>query len=374
MQKHSNSSDVQNTRSFHSWVEVNRAALRHNLHVIKQQAGPAGIIAVVKANAYGHGLEEVATTIAHEVACFAVASCEEALRLKKVVCGKPIMLLSAAFESEYPLIAEHQFIPIISSVKEAKAFAAVAPRGALIHVMIDTGMGRLGLATATACDMIQEMQKLPVAIQSISTHLSSADTDERGTEEQLMVFETLLEKLQQMVPHAAIHVLNSAGLLRFSQQAHDLVRIGLMIYGIAPIASFQELLQPVMTWKARVALVYPLSAGCTISYEKTYTASQEMTVAVIPVGYADGYFRHLSNQEAVVLIHGKRCPLLGRVTMDQIVVDISEAGSVSIGDEVVLLGKQGDEEIQAAWLAAKAGTISWHLFTSIGQRVHRVLV
>ncbi|MBX9577197.1 MAG: alanine racemase [Chthoniobacterales bacterium] len=354
-----------------TWVEIDRAALRHNIHVAKKRTPHADMIAVLKANAYGHGMEEVAKMLASHVSYFAVASCEEALRLQRVVPKVPIMLLSAALPCEYPIIAKKKMIPTISSFEEARAFATVAPAGAPIHVMIDTGMGRLGVAAAQAVQVVHKIAKLPLTIQSFSTHLPSADDDVRGTRMQLAAFKKIVSQLQAIVPDAKVHALNSAGVLHFSKEAHCTVRVGLMLYGVSPVPTFQKLLRPVMTWKARVTLIQKLSKGATISYGKTFIAPHDLAVAILPVGYADGYPRQLSNQGACVLINGRRCPVLGRVTMDQIVVDISRAGKVSVGDEVVLLGKQKDQKIGASWLASKAGTIPWHLFAGIGERVHR---
>ena len=374
MKRHSTSANLRTEHCYRTWVEIDRAALRHNIHVTKRRAPHAGVIAVIKANAYGHGMEAVAKTLAPHVATFAVASCEEGLRLQRAVDNVPIMLLSAALPCEYSIIAKKKMIPTISSFEEARMFATVAPAGAPIHVMIDTGMGRLGVAAAQAIQVVHKIAKLSLTIQSFSTHLPSADEDVRGTRVQLATFKKIVSQLETIVPDAEVHALNSAGVLRFSKEAHCSVRVGLMLYGVSPVPTFQKLLRPVMTWKARVSLIQKLSKGATISYGKTFIAPHDLTVAVLPVGYADGYPRQLSNQGAYVLINGRRCRLLGRVTMDQIVVDISRAGKISVGDEVVLLGKQKDQEITASWLASKAGTIAWHLFTGITERVKRLHV
>jgi len=357
-----------------TWVEIDRADLRHNIDVVKKRVPDTKVIAVLKANAYGHGMEQVAKTLSCEVSYFAVASYEEGLRLRQAVKKVPIMLLSAALPCEYPLIAKEKFIPTISSFEEARAFAGVSPARAPIHVMIDTGMGRLGIAAAKALQEVHKIAKLPLTIQSFSTHLPSADEDVKGTRAQLAAFKKIMLQLQKIAPCAEIHALNSAGVLRFSKETHCAVRVGLMLYGVSPMPAFQKLLRPAMTWKAYVSLVQKLSKGATISYGKTFIAPHDLTVAVLPVGYADGYPWQLSNKNVYVLINGCRCPLLGRVTMDQIIVDISHAGKVFVGSEAVLLGKQKKEEISASWLASKAGTISWHLLTGIGERVKRCVI
>lgn len=352
-----------------TWVEIDLSALCYNVQIIKKLAPTAAIIAVVKANAYGHGIEKVATTIAPHVAYFAVANLQEALILESLQLKRPIFLLSAALPAEYPAIAKHGFIPTISSYEEALLFSKVAPADASIHFKINTGMGRLGVWHANAKKTLLSISKLPLSIQSISTHLPSADSEAKFTRAQIAFFKNLLPDLKKHVPNAFIHLLNSAGLLRFPEEAHDAVRIGLLLYGSSPIASEQKLLRPVMTWKAHISLISHLPKGSSVSYGRTYRASTAITSAILPVGYADGYPRHLSGKKAYVLIKGKRAPILGRVTMDQIMVDISKIRNVRIGDEVVLLGQQGRETILASDLAKKAETIAWDIFTGVSSRV-----
>jgi alanine racemase len=170
------------------------------------------------------------------------------------------------------------------------------------------------------------------------------------------------------------HVLQSAGVLAFNDPPFDIVRAGIILYGISPLPEFQKLLRPVMTWKTRIALIRDMPAGHGISYGRTFITPREMRVATLSAGYADGYPRHLSNREAAVLIRGKRCPLLGRVTMDLIMIDVSHIDGAAVGDEVVLMGRQADEEISATELADRAETISWEITTRIGSRVRRVYV
>lgn len=356
--------------SFRSWVEINTAALRHNARVAQRFARKASIIAVVKANAYGHGDIKVATVLAPYVSHFAVASLQEALHLHQVIKDRPIMLLSAALPSEYTTIAEHGFIPTISSFEEAKLFSKKrSSQKSVINFKINTGMGRLGIFYTEAEETLKRLKALPLSIAQLSTHLPSADSDAAATRRQLALFKKILRPLCTLVPSASVHVLNSAGLLRFSEHAYNHVRLGLLLYGVSPIAGFQKLLKPVMTWKTVVSLITKIPKGNGISYGSTYRAPCDMTVAILPVGYADGYPRQLSGNGAFVLIHGKKAAVLGRVTMDMIIVDVSHLKNVHIGTEVVLLGKQGPQEITASALAAKAGTIAWHLLTGIKERV-----
>ena len=352
-----------------TWVEIDRANLRHNLKVVRKLARGAGIMAVVKANAYGHGLNETAAIFSRGVEVFALASLAEALQLRTTEKTKPILLLSAALPTEYPEIASNGFIPTISSVQEAEHFAKFATRNSPIHFKIDTGMGRLGVLPEEASVILNGILKLPLSLHSISTHLPSADSDTNFTRRQLKSFEKLLSKIHMLVPKVPVHVLNSAATMLFPSYAHNLVRVGLALYGVSPVKRFQKQFRPALSWKAAVTLVREIPKGHSISYGGTYKTPRNLQVAVIPVGYADGYPRQLSGRGSAVLIHGKRCPVLGRVTMDQIMVDVSKVAKVKVGDEAVLVGKQGRQEITATEVARRSDTIPWHLFTGITARV-----
>jgi alanine racemase len=184
-----------------------------------------------------------------------------------------------------------------------------------------------------------------------------------------------VERFRAEVPgNYKAHVLQSAGVLAFADPTFDIVRGGIIFYGISPLPEFQKLLKPVMTWKTRIALIRDMPKGSSISYGRTFITPKKMRVATVSAGYADGYPRHLSNREAAVLVRGKRCALLGRVTMDLMVIDVSDMEDVDLGEEVVLMGRQGHEEISAAELADRADTITWEIITRIGSRVRRVYV
>jgi alanine racemase len=184
-----------------------------------------------------------------------------------------------------------------------------------------------------------------------------------------------MKKLRAEVPgDYKAHVLQSAGVLAFNKEIFDIVRAGIVLYGISPLPEFQQLLKPVMTWKTRIALVRDMPKGSSISYGRTFITPRKMRIATLSAGYADGYPRHLSNRNAAVLVCGRRCPLLGRVTMDLVMIDVSKIDNVHVGDEVVLMGRDGNEEISCAELADRAGTITWEIITRIGSRVQRVYV
>lgn len=354
-----------------SWTEIDLGALRHNLTAIRASVGPApAILAVVKANAYGHGTAEVVRALAHDVEIFGVASIAEAQAVATSGTGRDIMLLSPCLPAERELARD--FIVTVSSADEAAAFAA---SGAVrVNFKIDTGMGRVGAWKDSALDHLRAIVNLPgVHLHSISTHLPSSDEDSAFTAGQLEHFSVLVRQFREIAPGARIHSLNSAGILAFPEHAADIVRAGLVLYGVSPLPEFQHRFRPVLSWKARVTLVRSLPAGAGISYGRTFLTSRPTRTAVLAVGYADGFPRHASGKETPVLIGGTRYPVVGRVTMDQIVVDITDGGeSIAPGDEAVLIGRQGEFELTAADLAARAGTIPWEIFTGIKGRVARI--
>jgi alanine racemase len=364
-----------NERMDRCWAEVDRAALRHNAGVARSKLGAGvNLMAVVKANAYGHGMVEVAKTLQGEVQLFGVANVAEALELRARV-PEPILILGPALPSERKAIIEAGFIAVVSSAAEAEAYSRGATgRRHPINVVFDTGMGRIGVPESAAVSELLRIAALPnLEIHSLASHLPSADEDQSYTRDQLSRFAHLIQEVRTATGlDVPVHVLPSAGILGFSQHAHNFGRAGLMLYGISPLPEFQELLQPVMSLKSRIVLVRELAAGASISYGRTFITSRPTMVATLAIGYADGYMRAVSGQGACVLVEGKRCPLLGRVTMDLIMIDVSEVPEVEVADEVVLFGRQGGEIILASELAAWAGTIPWEIFTGIGARVRRL--
>jgi alanine racemase len=359
--------------SYRCWAEIDRAALRHNARVVRERTGSSEILAVVKANAYGHGLLGVAQALADDAHLFGVANLEEALVLRDSL-PHPIVILGPATAEERPVIAQRGFIPTISSLEEAKAFDRLQP--VAVNFKIDTGMGRMGVVQKEALEVFKRATALPnIEIHSISTHMPVSNEDADYTRDQIVRFQRIVGQIRAEVPGSyKAHVLQSAGTLAFNPPTFEIVRAGIMLYGISPLPEFRELLKPVMTWKTRICLVRDVPKGSSISYGRTFIAPRKMRVATLSAGYADGYPWHLSNRGAAVLVHGRRCPLLGRVTMDLIVIDASGLDHVQVGDDVVLMGCDGSEEISCAELGERAGTISWEIITRIGARVRRVYV
>ena len=362
------------TETYRCWAEIDRVAFRHNAAVARERIGGADMLAVVKANAYGHGMIGVAEALAKEVQLFGVANLEEAIALRAAGLAHPTIILGPALPNERAAIVEREFIPSISALEEAEAFARIGP--VAINFKVDTGMGRMGVPEAESLSVFTKVSSLAnIRVHSISTHMPVSNEDENFTRDQLARFRKVVGKFRAEVPgDYKAHVLQSAGTLAFNENAYEIVRAGIMLYGISPLPEYQRLLKPTMTWKTRIALIRDMPADHGISYGRTFITPRPMRVATLSAGYADGYPRHLSNRDASMLVRGKRCPLLGRVTMDLMVIDVSDLPEATVGDEVVLMGRQGDEEIPASELADRAGTIHWEITTRIGSRVRRVYV
>jgi alanine racemase len=356
------------------WAEIDVSGFQANLAQLKERV-PAGVrfAAVIKADAYGHGLEPVAVALRDQVDLFAVANTAEAQAIRRVGIENPIMILGPAIPEELPVIVRERFIPTISTAEEGRRLAEMVNGAPLdVHFALDTGMGRIGLWHGEAAEEFRRLTKLAqVRVTALSSHLPVADEDREYTADQLDRFRREAEQLSGTLPGT---ILNSAGVMRFGQSARtgDIVRTGLALYGVCPLPEFQSLFLPVLTLKTRVVLVRTLQTGRTVSYGRTFTTSRETKVATLGAGYGDGYLRHLSNVGAEVLIQGRRCPVLGRITMDQTMVDVSGLPEVNVDDEVVLIGRQGNEAILASELAQKAGTIAWEIFTGITKRAVRV--
>jgi alanine racemase len=368
--------------SVRCWAEIELDALSHNAKVARDLAGPGSrVLAVVKADAYGLGAVEVSRHLAAKggVQDFGVANVAEAEALRAVLPPEvSIELLSPALPAEWPGIARLDLTPWVSSVEEARGYARAALEveriGPIsIVVEVDTGMGRTGVLPAGLSELLGAIAKLPaLRLVGVATHLPSSDEDFTFTTAQLAAFDRIRRELPAPGPDFRTQARNSAGVLGYPAVEGELVRAGLMLYGVSPLAARQELLRPVLTWKTRVTLVRDLPAGHGISYGRTFITPRPMRVATLAAGYADGYMRSLADRGAELLVRGRRHPLLGRVTMDQMMIDVSDAPEVSVGDEVVLLGRQGGAEISAAEVAERAGTIAWEIFTGLSPRVTRV--
>ena len=355
-----------------SWVEIDTAALVHNLRVSREASG-CSIMAVVKAGAYGHGLETIARILEDEgIKFFGVANIGEARRIREAGIRTPIYLLGATWDLEREEIVARNVTPCISTLAEAQAFSEIAARRGVIlpvHLAIDTGMARGGFIPAEAATNLTEIEKLPaLSIEGIASHLSSSDEDPTFTNTQIALFSKTVTDLGGASRFRWIHLSNSGGILAYPSAPCNLARPGLMLYGISPIPGHQEKLQNVMSLKSRVSLVRTVPAGHSVSYGRTYVTDRPTRLATIGIGYGDGYPRSLSGKNAQVSIRGQRHPIVGRITMDQIVVALPDESPITSGDEVELFGPN----IPATEIAHLAGTIPWELFTGITPRVERI--
>ena len=362
-----------------TWVEIDLEALRHNCHAAQACfPDPApGVLAVVKADGYGLGMIPVARAMQDLVRAFAVANVSEARVLQEAGVTLPIYILGPALPSEWEAVAAGGYCPAVSSLEEVSGYARTAARQGHplpVHVVIDTGMGRIGALPGEAAALLSAVLASPfLKLDSVASHFPSADDDPASTREQANRFKALIAELQASgLAIGPTQLANSAGLTAYPKTCGSWARAGLMLYGVSPVPREQSRLRPVVTWKTRIALIKELPAGHGVSYGSTFITSRPTRVATLSVGYADGFPRQASGQGAAALIAGCRCPVLGRVTMDQIMVDATDLpDNPAPGDEAVLVGRQGNLEITAPELAAQGGTIVWDLFTGLGPRVRR---
>lgn len=330
-------------------------------------------MAVVKAGAYGHGLEEIARTLAGEgIAFFGVANVGEARRIRNAGVETRIYLLGPTWVEEREEIVARGWTPCISTLAEAGHFDRLAAaRGVRlkVHLAADTGMGRGGFLAGELAEIFPKLEAhAHLEIEGIGSHLPSADEDEAFTRSQFQKFRDLIDTLGGADRFAWRHLANSAGLLGYDRDLCNLARPGLMLYGISPLPGFQEKIANVMTLKSRVTLIRTLPAGHGVSYGRQFVTTRPTRVGTIGIGYGDGYPRHLSGRGAEVFIRNRRLPVLGRVTMDQCMIDLTGAPEIAEGDEVELFGPN----IPVIELAGKAGTIAWEILTGITPRVARV--
>ncbi|MFA6169498.1 MAG: alanine racemase [Candidatus Margulisiibacteriota bacterium] len=359
-----------------TYAEINLEAIKKNIAEIKKTVTPGvKFMAVVKANAYGHGAVAVARAAGEAGADYlGVANLKEALELREAGILSPVLILTESPTSVADEIIQHNLTQTIYSFAEARALSEEAQkrkRQVRVHVKIDTGMGRVGVVPSEAMAFIAKVTSLPgLGIEGLFTHFAKAEEPEDTfTQEQFSKFKQIADRLPNIpLKHSA----NSAAAL-FHKVTHlDLVRIGLMMYGLYPLGNSRRLitLEPALAFKTRVVHLKKVPAGTPLSYGSTYVTETESSIATIPVGYADGYSRRLSNR-GQVLIRGKRFPIVGKVSMDMALVNVGGA-NVELGDEVVLIGQQGGQGISADEIANLEETISYEVVCSIGKRVPRV--
>ncbi len=361
-----------------TWAEVDLSAIQCNFRQIKKFFPAVRVIAVVKADAYGHGMREVARLLdQEEVDAFGVSNIHEGILLREQKIKRPILIFQSTLPPCERMIVKYGLTPTICQIDFAKtlnAYARTKKRQIPIHIKVDTGMGRLGVWYGQAVDFIKEVSHLEyLHTQAIYTHFPSADCDRDFTQNQIREFSQLRKRLEKEgLPIPYVHVANSMGIMGYQTQL-DFVRPGIILYGLSPKpgARFKMKLKPALTVKSMVVFLKRIAKGRSVSYGRTFIADKDLLIATIPVGYNDGYWRCLSNK-AFVLVGGRRCPVVGRVTMDQLMIDVTNVKNVRLGTEVVLLGRQGKQEISADELAALANTINYEIVCCLGNRLPRV--
>ena len=365
-------------------AEVSEAALRGNLRAAKQAFAPADVLAVVKANAYGHGAVHVARVLESEgVAMLGVALVEEGIELRNAGVRAPILVMGGSYEGGYDLLVEHQLTPTVFRAEHLEGLREAAGDDKVaVHLKLDSGMGRIGALPSELPALLKALKASPqLEVEGYMSQLANADiAGDELTKTQLQRFRDGLARVRDAgFQPKWRHLSNSAGALTLPEGRDgadiNLVRPGLILYGLvtAPWLDGRVKLERVMSWKTGITHLKTVEAGATVSYGSTWVAMKKTVLATLPVGYADGYSRCFTNR-AVALVRGKRCPVVGRVTMDMCMLDVTGVPGVGVGDDVVLLGGQGRERVDAEELATLMDSIHYEVLCGVGARVPRLLV
>ena len=369
-----------------TWVEIDLAALAANFHLVKNRVGPhVKVMAVVKANAYGHGAVECARRLEAEGAdWFGVALPEEGIELRRAGVTKPILCLAGFWDGQANLCLQENLTPVVYRLDMIEAFdRAARERGVIadVHVKVDTGMGRLGARFDAVSEFLGQLSRFQnIRVDGLVTHFAAADEPSCGplTEDQIERFDHALAAFREHGHQPTFHHLaNSAGIFGHPAARGNMVRPGGVLYGLwrdilAP-ADREVDLRPVMSLRSRITLLKWVPPGETVGYGCTFEASRKTLVATIPIGYDDGYMRALSNRSHAI-IRGVYATVIGRISMDLTLIDVTNVPEVEVDDEVVLMGCESELEVTAEYLARTAGTLSYEVTCGIGARVPRVYV
>ncbi len=361
-------------------AQIDLEALSHNYAEVVRHAEGRSILAVVKADAYGHGAIPVSRRLIGLGAdMLGVALIEEARELRKAGIHAPILIMGIGFPEQAAAILELKLTPVISTMSFAQALSAVAEKSKIIvpvHIKIDTGMGRIGILPEDAADFINAIRNLPgMDVQGLMTHFADADLcDKEYASKQMGRFELLIAELASRgITIPVRHAANSAAILDYHRALFTMVRPGLMLYGYNPLEKEgkETDLRPILSLVTRIAFLKKVPSGVPISYGRTFVTKRESLIATLPIGYADGYSRRLSNS-GVAIVQGARVPVVGRVCMDMCMIDVTEVPTTREGDFVVLIGRQSSERITADDIAKKTGTIAYEVLCGISSRVPRI--
>lgn len=363
------------------WAEVNLNHYAHNIREIKLRYPETKVMAVVKADGYGHGAIQVAKAgLQGGAERLAIAIVDEGIELREAGFMVPIQVLGGTLESQLEQVVEYDLIQTVFDLKTVERLSQIGQqkgKQVKVHLKIDTGMGRVGIRPEEAGEVAQAITNLPnIELEGLMTHFATADEeDKRYTMFQVEGYWLALANIEDQGIQIPIkHVANSAALIDLPEVKFDLIRPGIISYGLWPSEEVDHSLnvKHVMEWKAKIVHLKEVDEGTGISYGKTFVAKKKTRVATLPLGYADGYSRHLSNK-GQVLVNGQRAPIIGRVCMDQCMIDVTQIeGELNIGDEVVLIGCQGDDFISAEEMASWIGTINYEVVCAVSKRVPRV--
>lgn len=363
------------------YADIDLKAIGHNIDQVKGKI-PEGVkvMAVIKADAYGHGAVQVGKYLENQVDYFGVATIEEAVELRKSGLQLPILILGYTLKEQYKNVVSYGITQTIYSYQAACALneeAQKQQKKAVVHIALDTGMTRIGFQTEEeSIGEIQKIKELPwLEVEGIFSHFSCADEkDKTYANMQMEKYDSFLDRLEEAGVEIPIkHLCNSAGIMEFDHHRYQMVRSGIITYGLYPSEEVDKTamdLQPALTWKSHVAHVKTVKAGLGVSYGATFITRENMKIATVLVGYADGYPRSLSNKGRM-LIHGKSVPIIGRVCMDQVMIDVTDVENVQVEDEVTLVGRDGDEVIPVEELAAMSYSFNYEFVCDINKRVIR---
>lgn len=362
-------------------AEINLDNIAFNMEQIKKSAKGSKTLAVVKADAYGHGAVEVSKKVIEKGADYlAVALCSEGVELRQKNINLPILILGATFEEDIEDVIKYDLMPTIFTLETAVAYsqkAAELNKAVNIHIKIDTGMSRIGfMPDDNSLEIIKKINSLPnINIVGVFTHMAKADSvDKSYAYEQFEKFKYITDKIKEFKPDIICHCANSASIMEIEEFNLDMVRGGIMLYGLYPSDETDRSyeLRPAMSLITQISYVKKVKKGTSIGYSRTYIAPRDMVVATIPVGYADGYSRRMSNMGRVI-INNEYAPIVGNVCMDQFMVDVTDINA-TIGDKVILIGKEGDKEISCDEIAQIVDTINYEIVCDVSKRVPRKYV
>jgi alanine racemase len=363
-----------------TYVEVDLTQLSRNLEAIRARVAPAGVMIVVKANAYGHGLSEVVCHLAPQADYIGVAVLEEGILLRELGVEKPILVMGGIWGNQIPAYISHNLTltaPSVERLEQIDQAARTMGKKARVHLKVDTGMERIGVHYYNAHTLQEAALKCQhVEVEGIYSHFASADAaDLSHARLQLERFSEVLHFYEKhSLPMPIRHMANSGAILQLPESTFDMVRPGILLYGVYPSAEAARTVEvcPALAWKSRVVYFKVTQPGHPVSYGSTWESSHPVRIVTIPVGYGDGYFRAMSNK-AQVIINGRKYPQVGRICMDQVMVNIGSDSAFN-GDEVILVGESGGERIRAEDLAGWAGTIPYEVLTNINTRVPRAYI